>query len=336
MVPGRLIASSLLGRYSTRNPVAPNNYWILFHRFNTQAWAPPLTDPRFGWLSPEIDPETLLHEDTDAVGERRPVLLFGSSHVRYNLATTLRNGALLEETSLGEDYALLNYAVGAYGLGQSLVLCHAVLPLFEERHPLVIFALMIDRDLSRAPHSLRQLPKPALDLDGNLKLRVIPPTTTDTAEYLDSHKPEITSYAWRYLLYGTTVLSDGRREEWMHVREAIQKREVILFRSLELAANICKDAQADLVVVILQESSRIANPPASDWRLDTARASLAALEIPYVMSGPILAREAKANGLAISDYYNQGKLSPQHPNDRGMQALFKAYEAAINGDFETK
>src|SRR6185295_8687126 len=57
-------------------------YWKLRHIWlpSAERVVPREPLPTTGWTSPAIDPRTLVQADEAAIGERRPVLLYGDSY----------------------------------------------------------------------------------------------------------------------------------------------------------------------------------------------------------------------------------------------------------------
>jgi len=323
------------GLFANQLDGSGEDYWKIYHRFDPALWSPFYKHPELGWVSHEVDAATLRHRDEETVAERQLVLLYGSSHARYNGATTLRFPGLFDESPLGQDHALLNFATSGYGLCQMVMQLERTLPLYAEKHPLVLFTIMIDRDLDRAALGFRQMPQPKFAFGDDDKLEIIEPTSLDTDAYLEANPVAFPSYAWNYVLYGTSIVSDETKARLTHKAESKRLRRAILRTTIERVQAACETAGCQLIVVIQQDEKTTANPKLESWREAALLADLDELHQPFVSSAPILRAEAKAHNKPITAYYNQGAVSYKHPNDDGMRVLFKAFEAAVTQGLES-
>jgi hypothetical protein len=305
------------------------DHWKLFHRFHDQVWSPPFKHPDLGWVSNMVDPETMHHKRDEDVGERRPVLVYGSSHARNNSATTLRHHELFAASEFGDELGLLNFAVSGYSLFQSVMLLEATLPLYAERKPVVLLSVMIDRDLDRAALDFRQMPQPVLRSDTTGRLFVRKPKTTDTALYLRENPIGITSYVWNYVLYGTEFIGSKTRDRLMHTEEAATLRKAILAECLLRAQTLCKDAGCPLAIIVQQAVDTTTDPAKETWREIVLFHDLDRLEIPYVSATELTRKAAAESGTPIAAFFNQGGLSRSHPSDAGMHVINKAYVEAV-------
>jgi hypothetical protein len=175
-------------------------YWKLRHIWLASAERPALGEPlpATGWIGQAIDARTLVQEDEAAIGERRPVLLYGDSYAMCMTAPEFTWQNLLECSPEGRTHALVNFGTPAFGIDQALLLLEATIGRFAGRRPLVVFAIFLEEGPDRALLGCRALPKPRFELvDGELVFH--PLDETDADKWWERHPPGVASYLWRML-----------------------------------------------------------------------------------------------------------------------------------------
>ena len=285
--------------------------------------------PVFGWLADDVDPRTLHHADEPRVGERRPVLLYGTSFARcYALSDCFEE--LLENSPAGKDLALLNYATGGHGLDQALLLFERTIDLHAPLEPIVVLAFVVESDLDRCMTPFFTGPKPYYrrSADG---FELVPPDVLDPAEFVRRHPPAASWFA-RYLVHGLRLLpettrrslsgTDERTEErrrlWRHLlgraHEALQERGlahfVLLFHAEGAAQGLWLHEDDAELRAFLEESA-----------------------LPYVDSGNEV-RAALDAGARADELFLLSGPALGHPTERGMEALFEALLRGLEGRFD--
>jgi len=304
-------------------------YWKLSHRLLGDLEGPAHKHPSLGWRRNEVDAETYRHGAEARLAGRRPVLLFGSSHARNNGDATVRYASLLARSELGKSLCMLNYATSAYGLCQSLMLLERSLPAYADMDPIVLFSVMIDRDLDRAMLGIRQVPQPKFIEGERGQLEIQEPTTVDLGEYLRDNPIGITSYAWNFLVYSTTFFNTTHRSSLQHLAEAKELRRRVLREALERTQTACNSAGAKLVVVIQQAERTLVLPEPGTWQKQALIQDLNDLDIAFVSSAPFIREAAAAQHRSIESFYFQEPPAIKHPNDDGMRVQYSVFEEAI-------
>ncbi len=183
-------------------------YWILYQRWGGRYGPPGAPHPTLGWVSPAFDRETLRHDGADAVGDRRPVLLYGDSYTWGVPGVPALDALLNDDAAFAAGHHALNYGVGGYGIDQVMLLQAG-----SARHhadPLVVVGVM-PLDLDRAALCVRVGQKPCFD--ARLRPRGAP-VAPDAAAWFAAADPGIRSYVWRKLLFASFTpprLRDGLR-----------------------------------------------------------------------------------------------------------------------------
>jgi len=332
------LAGRLARRLDLRQPelfAAPwsSDYWRLRHRFGrTSAGWIPNPDPALGWLPSEVEAGTYAHPGEGELGERRPVLLFGDSYARCATEPEDCWEGLLERSPLSERYRLLNYGAGGYGFDQTVLLCRRVLPRFAGRAPVVVVSVLVDDDLDRSLLEVRSWPKPRLRLvDG----RAVPdpdPLPGSRAEFWADMELSIRSYAWSWLVHGTSLLPWRLREgdAGSRAREMRALNQALL---RELGAEL--DAAGTTWFVLLFHGWSWFGEPSSALLereavvLDALRAS----DVPWVSSRAAIERDARATGRGMADYWQVGGTSPNHYTPLGNEVVFRALRAGLEGEW---
>jgi hypothetical protein len=297
-------------------------YWKL-----QRIWTPPAERPAFGelapatgWTSAAIDRRTLLHADEAALGERRPVLLYGDSFAECVTPPEFTWQGLLERAPEGRTHALLNFGTSGFGMDQALTLLEATLPRFAARHPLVVFAVFLDEGPDRALLGFRGMPKPRCELvDGQLVFH--PLEETDAQSWWEQHPPGVASYLWRMLWRRVGPAGD---EQVMEIARAILAR---LHRELEAQG-------IEHFVLGFHSRAMLENPGELLWREQSIRAACAALGLRYLSARPYLlaAVDGQSERVGQSLFVTQGP-DKGHYGARGNAAVFEAFLQALHGRY---
>ena len=171
------------------DPQSENDYWILHSKWR-DASVDFTIHSELGWIG-NFRPQSLRHFDAVQMRGRRPILLFGDSFSACVEGVECFE-SLLEGSDFGEDYAILNYGVGGYGLDQIWMLMERVLPLYPDA--IVIIGVMSD-DVDRAHLSMREASKPMFQVVDDtllLKHRVSDPVDLS-----------LTSFVFRRVLFSS-------------------------------------------------------------------------------------------------------------------------------------
>ena len=288
--------------------------------------------PELGWISSELDFESLRHPDEERIQGRRPVLLFGSSYAACWFTVETCFQELLERSELAREYCLVNYGVTAYGLDQTVLLASKCAPRFAAQRPVVVLATVVDNDLPRGQLSFFMAPKPRfVERAGAFELRR--PDELDARAYIERHRPGITSYLARYLLRGRGLFSVWSGAE--HEEEELGKERLALARYCLGRAHAELEALGLEHFVVLFHSP-LSLPPLGEPHEDE-EPLLAYLEqqgIPYVDTRNILADECRRTGQEISTLYLHGPGTVWHPNERGTEVLFRAFQLGLEHRYD--
>lgn len=297
-----------------------DDYHLLRARLDPPApgRGPGLPHRELGWVGRAVDPATLRHADEERLAGRRPVLLFGSSYAACWHAPAVCFPSLLDRSPLGRELALLNYGAPGYGPDQSLLLATRVAERLAASDPIVVLSLVLELDLSRSTLAFFHAPKPRFVRDGDGH-RLEPPDGIDPAAYLERHPPEITSYAWRYLLYGANLVP-----KLLDPRPALAEQH---FAERHALADFClAEFHARMEALGLQHFVLLFHTPnvleLPDGIARGERLLLAALAgrgIPFVDARREVEAERAATGTPLELLYQNS-----HPTERGTAVLFEA------------
>jgi hypothetical protein len=296
-----------------------------------ERWSPGRPHPELGWVKGDIDPATLRHEHEDRLAGRSPLLLYGSSFAA-GTASPVGFAELLEASPDRERWCVLNYAVTAYGLDQSLLLMERTLERFVERDPVAVLAFVVESDMDRATMPFYFAPKPRFEWrDGGFAL--VPPAELDVGHFLEDHPPLIRSYLLRYFVHGLQVVST--ETQWRlsgEVERAPLRRLVSGF--------LLKAWQSDMErlgvrhFLLLLHIQEALGPGAARHGDEAVLLDfLKGARIPYVDSRSEVER-AFERGTRLEELFVQGGKSHGHPNSLGTELLFQALMRGLAGRFD--
>ncbi|MEM7306086.1 MAG: hypothetical protein AAF682_05415 [Planctomycetota bacterium] len=286
--------------------------------------------PLLGWVNEFVDPITYDHRHRPFVGDKRPVLLYGASYAAREYRP------MLGVSDLAEDYVLLPYGVGGYGVDQVYLLLKNSLDHFVGTDPVVLIGLTVDGDFDRCMLSLRVWPKPHFSLDDGGALRLETPIVEDIRTYFERNRIGINSYIWSHLKYGKS-LPEGLRGILSGEAQRRRKKQELI-RALVVAMQAELDARGMQGCYLLfcgQSSVKGYGPEA--WREEFLCGLFDELEIPYVLTRPVLDAALEEHGERPRQYFF-GPVHPQagHPNPLGRERLFPCLRSAIVGDYDNR
>jgi len=279
----------------------------------------PSHDARVGWTSELFRPGDYAHVEEAKVGGRRPVLLFGNSFAACVTDPGTRFQDLLEESPLGQEFALLNYGVPGYGLDQTWLLLREVLARRPAEDAVVVVGLLVDDDLDRCLLTFRNWPKPRLRVeDGRL---IDPGTPVPSVDEFFAGDPELpASYAWA-LLAG--ALRD-REERGTPAQEA--EKQALTRALLAAVADELRQRDLECFFVLFNASAATADPGVLGWRQDLVRSELTRLGIRFTEARDDLLRAAEDAGGDLSPYFRFGD---DHLDVLGNAVAFGALERGL-------
>jgi hypothetical protein len=292
-----------------------------------------LFHPELGWISDDIDRDTLRHRrDVDLRG-RRPILFYGDSFARCMTPRADCFEGLLERSDLADRFALLNYGVAGYGLDQVEMLIERTIDRYAALQPIVVVGIFVDDDLDRVVARIRNWPKPHLVLaDG----RLVPdaPAVPSLEAYLAEHPVRIRSYAWRWLLHARLLprafiaclsgdASDRARKEQESLRILEEIEAMLAARKL------------DHLYLVFQGESRVADDRAADWRDALVQDFLERAQAPFVSCAPYLRDAARHGGFPTAQYFGGEGAALDHYLPRANEVVFEALRDGIETRFET-
>ena len=310
-------------------------YWLLQYRLNDHKTdgKEARFDAGLGWVNALTEPETLRHAGEDTLGDRRPVLLFGDSFAAcYGGKGKTCFQDLLEASDLGARFALWNYGVGGYGFGQIALSCRRAVARSRARDPLVLVGLLVDSDLDRTLLSFRGWPMPQFRRDERGEPAAVARELTPTRDaFLERYGIPITSYALRFLKYGTRLWprDDLRAEREAWQREVLEVNGALL---RELVADLRAQGVEHAFVLFhgrsfLRPGSRY--QPIEDFLVG----ELEALGVPYVLSWVPLREDAERTGRKEDAYWIARGPGAGHLTELGNELVFGVLRGALLGQF---
>ncbi len=311
-----------------------DDYWKLSQLISHDPGpVPPLSyQPLVGWVSDSIDKRSLEPIDAAAVGERRPVLLFGDSFAYCATSRDECFGALLDQSQFGSTHALVNYGVRGYGIDQVYLLLRATIDRWVEKKPIVVIGVCLDDTFDRVVLHIRGWPKPRLHVDGD-RLVGSEARVPGLDALLRDDPPHIVSYAWRAIARHARWLPASWRGAGREAETTLEKRE--------LSERILAEIHALLVarglehfVWLYQGREYVHGSTDLDWRESFAREALERVGLDYVSSKSAILEDRWLSDRRADDYFSsRGKLR-DHYLALGNQVAFRALLEGLQREFE--
>jgi hypothetical protein len=293
-------------------------HWLLAARWSKEAPVGDLRDEHLGWVRGDVHAPNYDHDDRSRVAGRRPVLLYGDSYAQGNTEAVDCFQQQLELHPLGETHRILNYGVGGYGLDQAFLAMRASLDAWSAERPLVLIGILVNDDLDRALLSMRDAPKPRLELlDGQL---VVPARPVPTWQERLEDWPFVASYGWLWLRHKLGPVESEER------RDATQRLARALLEAFEreLGSRAIPHAY-----VLFHAHSATIDPAILGWRDGFLRAELERLGATFVVAREeLLAATHDQPGALGACFGTEGALRG-HYTARGNELALRSLARAI-------
>lgn len=196
-------------------------YWHLHQTWREEpvAFTP---HEELGWLG-NFAPEDFRHYEEPTLKGRRPIVLFGDSFSACTPDVQCFEDIMEQDSILSQDFAVLNYGVGGYGIDQIMMLMEHVLPLYPDA---IVILGMMTLDIDRAHLRLREAPKPKFDVvNGELK------QTHHAQAFLDI---QVDSLLFRRFLR-SSIIPDSIYDWWTNptqVQQVKQQRTTAILQEM--------------------------------------------------------------------------------------------------------
>lgn len=278
------------------DPMSDDDYWKLYYLFDGKFRPPAEPHPLLGWVG-KFSRDTYEHDESQHIGGRRPVLLYGDSFAACATAAQpcfqqILNGA----RDFARDYYFLNYGAGGYGVDQIYLLFKKSIGLYN--NPLVVIGLMTE-DLDRSIMTVRVGQKPYFEVvDEQLMLKGTP-INSEPKSFFADHPPDITSYLYRFVIHSDIVPWRGRQ----HLNGEDAKRQKKLLVNKLILLNMIEELRArnlEFVFLIFHPKE---GPAFDDWRDKFLRELLAAEQVPFLSARAIVKEDAMRNNRQPAEYY---------------------------------
>ena len=305
-------------------------YWRLGARFHDRSEPHPYYHPELGWLKEELDSRTLRHRDEAQLAGRRPVLLFGDSFGACVTRPEHCWEGTLERAELGERFAILNYAVGGYGLDQIYLLLARTLDLYRDADPVVIVGVLVDDDLDRCYLGVRNYPKPRFRLVAD-ELVLVPPAARTAADYARDHPPGIASYLWRFALFGTDRVPPARAIAWTDEADHVNEKRVVAARVLEAIHDELATRELEFFFALFHGRRGVGSDGPYGWQEPLLYEFLRERAVRFVSSKRVLLAHAANTGRDPQSYFIAAGSGLNHYMASTNRIVFRALQYGLLG-----
>jgi len=311
-----------------------DDYWKLQYLFLPEDKKGPAknADAECGWTGDYVQPGTYEHARAADVRGRRPVLLYGDSYAACATGPEACFEGILERSDLGEEYCLVNYGVGGYGLDQVYLLLRKTIDAWKDQDPIVVVSFLVDNDFDRDVLSFRCWPKPRFAIQHE-RLVASGPLVTSPEQYLEENPPSIRSYLLRYLTYRKGMLPS--RLQWYLRRGSLKNEEKIA-----LGRKILEEIHGDLAsrgfehfFLSFHGEAGVANSDGTRWADRLVQESSKELGVPLVETRPYLLAAAQGSLEQAKRYFGGAPRLFGHYNEMGNLIAFEALRAGIEKRF---
>jgi hypothetical protein len=322
----RSLGSSLRRAHYFGDSLSDDDCWTLQHLFADPATrlAVPHPDPLLGWTGTFVTPGSYAHVDAERVRGRTPVLLYGDSFAQCVTQRRRCFQAVLDESDLGDRYAMLNYGVGGYGLDQISLMLARSIDAWVDSDPVVIVGILVEEDLDRSALSFRGWPKPRFELEGG-GLALVEPQTTDPDEWVRLNPPRVASYLSRFLTYRRGLLPRALQRFLQERRRKLPEKRELNRRILEQIQFELESRELRYFFFLFHNLEYVTSGAVSEWErliVDFC----AQRSIPVLSARPYLLAAAGGSREACRAFYARAHLTPL-----GNRVVFEGLRQGLLG-----
>lgn len=244
--------------------------------------------PLLGWVG-HFSSVSYLHDKTELVNSRRPVLLYGDSFAHCIGGESCFQDILNTDKEFTKDHYLLNYGVTAYGLDQIYLLFQKSVDHYDR--PFVVLSFMTE-DLDRSTLSFFGSQKPSFRIINNA-LELDKPKMINPNDFYLKYPPQITSYLYRRILHSKfskdylpdSFVSFLKRDEYYIQKKTRLNEKIILEIIKELRVR-----ELDFVFLIFHHGGDLLK---DDWRDAFIKRIMDENKVPYIWSKKLLVERHK-------------------------------------------
>ncbi|UCH15769.1 MAG: hypothetical protein JSV22_07325, partial [Bacteroidales bacterium] len=275
------------------------NYWKLNYIFRRK-FRNEEPHPLLGWTG-YFDKKTLVHNESDNIGNKRPVLLYGNSFAMCKQQVKCFEEILNKDKDFTRGHYLLNYGVGGYGVDQIYLLLNETADMYN--NPFIIFGLLTT-NMDRCMLSVRDAQKPYFVItDSGLKLQGVP-ITMGSSEYFMKNRPEIRSYLFNKFR-NSPLNPFGHSKK--KTKDYIEKTKLLNTGILNEVIKKLKESEIEYVVLLFQPVDHYGR---RDWRLNFLREYFHNNEVPYICDLDLRKADTSFTTYDLSNYTIPGDGHP--------------------------
>jgi hypothetical protein len=288
-----------------------DDYWKLQYLVSDKYKPSQNPHPLLGWVG-DFSRESYLHNDYNAVGAKRPVLLYGDSFAQCIDSVLCFQEILNNDTLFSKQNYLLNYGVGGYGLDQIYLLLKN--SYYRYNNPLVIVSFLTE-DLDRSILSVRTGQKPYFTLENNqLNLRGIP-IQENSRLYFENNPPEIKSYFFNRITHA--IPREVCPDLWDN-QTVINRKKAINQRIINEIIKELKGHNIDFFFLVFHGMWKGITTLdfKDDWRDPFIKKVFEENNIPYIWSKDIYKRDNINRKNSLLKYFIPGDGHPTSYNNK--------------------
>ena len=288
-----------------------DDYWKLQYLTNGKYKPPQNPHPLLGWVG-DFSRESYLHNNYSAIGDKRPVLLYGDSFAQCAGSEICFQEILNNDTLFSKHNYLLNYGVGGYGLDQIYLLFKNSYYLYH--NPIVIISLLTE-DLDRSILTVRTGQKPYFLIENNQLILKGVPIQNNPQLYFANNPPTIKSYFLNRITHAIP------REVWPGLwnnQSVINRKKEINRKILTEIIKELKDHNIDFFFLVFHGMWKGITTLdfKDDWRDLFIKRILEEANIPYIWSKDIYKHDNIDRKNTLLKYFIAGDGHPTTYNNK--------------------
>lgn len=287
-------------------PDSEDDYWKLWMRskeFGDPRFRPAKPHPVLGWIG-DFSKDDFIHNKTNYVGNRRPVLFYGDSFTGCVRQERCFQDFLNNDTEFSKNNFLLNYGVGGYGVDQIYILIKNSVDLY--RNPFVIIGIYT-KDLDRNIMSFEGAMKPHFRVENDTLKLDEKPLTLDPADFVRQYPPEINSYLYRRIMFSKFMkkLIPEKLFTYITRSDYYQRKKILVSEKILLALiNEIRTRNLDFIFIIFEQyNPRKSTNHDIGWRVSFLKDFFEKNNLKYIWTREVINKNTRETDFSYNDYF---------------------------------
>lgn len=288
------------------DPDSEDDYWKLWIRskeYGNPGFRPAKPHPVLGWIG-DFSKDNFIHNKTNYVGNRRPVLIYGDSFTACIRQQRCFQDFLNNDPEFSKNNFLLNYGVSGYGVDQIYLLFKNSVALY--RNPFVVIGIYT-YDIDRSIMSFLGAMKPHFRVENDTLKLDEKPLNLDPSNFVRQNPPEITSYLYRRVMFNRFMKRLLPKKLFAYITRSdyYQRKKILVNEKILLALiNELRTRNLHFIFIIFEQYDPTKSKNRDiDWRVSFLKEIFERNNVTYIWTREIIDKNNEGTNFSYNNYF---------------------------------